>query len=235
MLHNTLTKSNGPTYQIQDDLTIRRPNIGFRPYYDLSLQPDPTIDALTKSLLPIYLAGFLHQQHPNGIEPNNPLFSDLYNHLRQAQRLLVFDVANSPEAFVVSRLIKCQVGTVYHLQGIVINPAFQGHELGLHLLQNELRLANADYLAFHTQSRRMHNLGHKLADLNESDALQLAALIGTNRQAGLIDRGRYGRGSLYGDINRFRPEAIKGIGFEQGDAIICAGPIKKEALQNEPL
>lgn len=162
------------------------------------------------------------------MRPSTPeLRLDVEEHVLGSQRLVVARYREQPSAFVASSLRTGAFGErVYHVEGIICDPAFRG--LASRLLEGEIAKTKPDYLAFHTQSKRMENLGRKFANLNLLDAVNYGKLIQSRNQQGIIDVGRYDNVCLYGDVEKFAPDAIVGINFQQGDALICAGPIRLE-------
>jgi GNAT superfamily N-acetyltransferase len=158
------------------------------------------------------------------------LRQDVRNHVCGSERVVVVREGGKPCAFVCSSLHQVEGnGTLYHLEGIIVDKQFQGSGFARRLLEQEIMQSGANPIGFHTQSEKMVGLGQKIADLNAMDALRYGGLIGTHDQQGVIDRHRYGNHSLYGDTERFRESAVKApeCDWERGDAVICVGPVRR--------
>jgi len=113
---------------------------------------------------------------------------------------------------------------ITHLEGIMVSEKYQGTGLSTEILRRAV--AGSDVLAFHTQSKRMLGLGRRLAKEDVSLAMEVAEVIHTRDQDGLIDRRRYGGSCLYGDSARFAESAIEEGDWQKGDAYIFAGKVR---------
>lgn len=162
------------------------------------------------------------------------LYHDVFNHVINCGRLLVFRSAGLPVAFMAVNLISFGGLRVYHLEGIITSSAVRGNGFARLILEKDLKKCQADILAFHTQSVLMKKLGEKVSQYDLNLSLGIAALIGTRNlcvtRSGPVDGGRYGGHCLYGDVERFDSVAIKRSEFDYlaGDAIIYAGYINKK-------
>lgn len=181
-------------------------------------------------MTPLTSEGFLR----GSITPE--LIADVTAHLKVADRIVVARGSNlQPVAFITTSMHSFDThtghGLMYHLEGIIVKPDYQGSGLSKALLVNDIRDSGATHLGFHTQNARMRALGSKIAYLNEADALAYGHIIDTNSQCGSVDISRYGGTSLYGDTAKFSSIAIQDINWQQGDASICIGPIREEILR----
>ncbi len=159
---------------------------------------------------------------------SNELYRDVENHVLGSERLVIGRIHENISVYIVSDLKTLPSGErIYHLGGLICDPKYQHSGISEYLLRLEVFQNESDILAFHTQSELMRKLGLKIAYLNPSDSLHVASLIGTKCQDGIVDKGRYGGKCLYEDSERFGPIAIKEIDYLAGDALICAGPIKR--------
>lgn len=188
---------------------------------------------LSHELTPITAEGFMRNISEK--DAYSALFQDVFNHVVPCDRLLVFRKRTglAPVGFMAIGMKDFEGQKIYHLEGIIIDPSMHGSGFALNVLQNDLVQTKADIFTFHTQSRLMERLGHKVSEFDIDLTRKLALLIGTSNvldlPRGPIDKGRYGGKSLYGDILRFDPVAIKEPGFDylNGDAIVFAGRVRK--------
>ena len=169
---------------------------------------------------------------------------DVWKHIFGCDRLsLVYDENGRPLAFLAASLRNSPYGRLYHVEG-VISPRRRG--LAQRLLEIDI-IRSPELpviLAFHTQNRRMFNLGLRLADFDPLLAASIAPLIGTRNQLEVVDKGRYGGKCLYGDPQEFSKDALSEvvgvdgngeqivytIDWQRGDALIFAGWIKSEII-----
>jgi len=191
-----------------------------------SLLDGETRNSLIRRLTPLTGMGFMRDDIYA-----DELYRDVEEHVLGAERLVLAILGGEINAFIAAALRTLSTGeVVYHLEGIICHPDYMNTGLAKKMLVDDLSLTHPHLVAFHTQSESMKRLGLKVADLNEQDALRVASLIGTRNQDGIIDRGRYGGKCLYGDVERFGPTAIQGINYLAGDALICAGPVRKDLM-----
>lgn len=189
-----------------------------------SLSPEGLL-LLTRELFPLYMAGFLHSGTDYSDADYLQFFDDLYAHLAQSKRLTVVRQNQEIACFIASDLLSSDCGQIYHLQGIVVAPSFQGKGLAEAVLEKELNQCSATLLAFHTQSLRMLRVGLKLSEFEHALVEQIAQLIHTRHPQDGVDKHRYGDHALYGDLQRFKNEAIPDIDIAHGDALIFVGRI----------
>jgi GNAT superfamily N-acetyltransferase len=159
------------------------------------------------------------------------LAQDVACHVLGCDRLTVARSGGEVTAFVAASLKKMEGETIYHLEGVIVEPEYHNSGLGRQLIERDMAETQSSVLAFHTQSKKMLALGNKLAYLNNQDAVYYSRIINTRMlsvtESGLIvDHQRYGGNCLYGDINQFAQVAVEGIDWQQGDALVCAGRIK---------
>ena len=185
---------------------------------------------LARELTPITGQGFM-RDNIYGDE----LYRDVHDHIAHAKRLVIARsaIGGKVSTYIASAVIETEMGNLYHLGGIICAPEFQGAGVAEKLLRQELQVTKAHYLGFHTQSRRMQGLGYKVAFLNIADSEHLAEVIGSKSQLGIIDKARYGGQPLYQNQNEAQTIAIQdieGLQFDQGDALICVGPVRGLSL-----
>lgn len=205
-------------------------------YEDISKTSVALRIALTERAFPLYLKAFLLDSSPSieKDEKTNALrIKDMFEHISGADRVTLHSQGEEIIAMVISSSKSFKGEKVFHLQGILIDPCMQGKGIGKAIMQKELLSTGSQILAFHTQSAVMLELGGKLADLCCELAQDIAPIIGTRHQEACVDKGRYDGKCLYGDIQAFSKLAIRSISYDKGDALICAGYIRKEILNNE--
>lgn len=177
---------------------------------------------LVSELTPVTGRGFLRKDIHS-----QELYNDVAQHVIDCERLIVIRNKDEVSLFIAASIKKQNGVTIYHLEGIIVEPEFHGTGLAYIALKNDIEVCSAKILAFHTQSLRMFRLGQKLADITEQESLKYASLINTRNQQGVVDVARYGGQSLYENIVEFAHQAIPNLNFKNGDALICAGFVKK--------
>ncbi len=153
------------------------------------------------------------------------LYQDVSHHVLDCDRLLVSRRGSRASAFAAISLHDGTGELIYHIEGVVVHPDYQGKGLGAEMLKKDIRLIHPNTVAFHTQSTHMLKLAAKLANLNETDSRRVASIINSYQPIGLTDVKRYGT-CLYEDIEKFKEIAVPGLDVLNGDALICAGPVK---------
>jgi len=183
------------------------------------------LSALARKLFPLYVAGFMQEAQLGEATRTASFFDDLKEHLSSAQRISLITREGALAGFIVSQLIDTSCGPLYHLGGIIIDPKEQGRGIGFRAVRAELQASRATLLGFHTESAAMYAIGEKLAVFSPELVREFQSHIGTQNPHEGIDRGRYGRGSLYGDLERFKSQAIPDLNIEKGDAVIFIGEV----------
>jgi hypothetical protein len=191
------------------------------------------LQKLAADLTPITAAGFMREIADP--ESHTRMYEDVYQHIQNCDRLVVYRNQGNEQAtaFLAVNRRMLEGARVYHLAGLIVSGEMQGNGFAKAILSRDMFECATDILAFHTQSKLMRSLGNKVSDFSSPLAELIATEIGTGNLAllpmGPIDRGRYGNGPLYGDIEAFRPIAVEGPGFDAfaGDAIVFAGFVRK--------
>jgi hypothetical protein len=191
-------------------------------------------ERLANELTPITAGGFMRDISSS--RTYKVLFDDVYHHVIDCDRLSILRdrETGEPSAFIAVSLREVGDKILYHLEGIIVTPEFHGNGYAKSILENDLVECKADLLAFHTQSTLMERLGRKVSDFDVSLSRELATAIGTSNlvdtEDGPFDKGRYGGASLYGDLEKFGPMAIRRSGFNylDGDAIVFAGHVRRK-------
>lgn len=182
--------------------------------------------SLIEQLTPLTGMGFMR-----GDLNSQALKEDVSNHVLGCERLLVACYQEAAAAFLAASVKQLPTGErLYHIEGIICHPQFEGKGLARQLVIHDFKETKPQLVAFHTQSKRMLQLGKRLGQLNFVDAYRIGQHIGTRNQQGIVDVGRYGGMCLYEDRERFLPLAIEEIDYMNGDALICAGPVRSELL-----
>jgi len=114
---------------------------------------------------------------------------------------------------------------ICHLEGVIVSDKYQGKGIASEMVRRAV--GDSDVLAFHTQSKKMLNLGRKISEEDVSLTMEVADVIHTRNQQGLLDIRRYGGSCLYGDTTRFAESAIEEGDWQKGDARIFAGFIRR--------
>ena len=202
---------------------------------EVILSPDKSLTeqgkiALSHELTPLTATGFMRDiSLPDAYKV---MFNDVFNHVIPCDRLLVYRKESKPVAFMSASFMVFEKKCVYHLEGIIVAPSMHGKGFSSGILIRDLSECRADMLTFHTQSRSMEILGYGVSNFDIDLARKIAGCVGTKNlvdlPSGPMDKGRYG-GSLYGDLEKFDPIAIKRPGFNylEGNAIVFAGRIIK--------
>jgi len=198
------------------------PKVFKRVYFPKEIPEDESL-SIARDLTPLTAEGFMQ----NTTELTEALIQDVRNHVCGSERLVVAYRAGMPCAFICSSLIEVDEGLLYHLEGIIVETALQGNGFAEEFVNEELQKTRADLIGFHTQSKKMFCLGKKIADFSTGLAHMYGPTIHSVKMVGGVDKGRYGS-CLYGDIERFRPDAIEEINWMNGDALICIGSIKNK-------
>lgn len=196
-------------------------------------------NTVARGLAPLAALGFLQKI-------SRSLTRDVKHHVEGVGRLRV--IANDvngvlqPVAFIASDVKARGLGhfgrqTLYHLGGIIVDPEHQGKGLGKKLVRDELAQTRADLLGFHTQNAHMLRLGRKVSNYDFLLSYLLATEMGTKDPQvatvaavpSVVEAGRYGEHSLYGDLGKFQQEGrvIPDLDYEHGDAIVYVGKVKK--------
>lgn len=181
------------------------------------------LEILARELTPVTGRGFMRENIYS-----DELFRDVHAHISEASRLIIARSSGKVSSYIASAVSDTEMGKLYHLGGIICEPQYQGSGIALKLLKKELVDTQAQYLGFHTQSKRMHKLGYRLAFLNISDSESYGHLIGSVNQQGIVDEARYGGLPLYQQPESIQIaiDDIEGLDFFKGDALICVGPIR---------
>jgi len=188
------------------------------------------LKALSMELLRVYANGFMHSEQALALRQEEFL-TDLEVHLRASERILVVRQGDL-RGVVCSCIKQCDGSRVYYLGGIILDPELQRQRIGRSLLMQELYDCQVDILAFHTQSRHMHRLGMRCADIS----LELSQKVAYHMKEShpnidletCIDHGRYGGHPLYGDLKRLKEIALPTIDATAGDACFFAGFVKTD-------
>ena len=189
------------------------------------------LSCLSQELSPLTCMGFMR----NEVTPE--LVADVSNHLAISDRVAVArDLQQKPIAFITASMKtfgkNSRQELLYHLEGIIVDPMYHGTGFSKIFLAQDVKNSGATFLGFHTQNGRMQSLGSKIANINNADSIRFADVIDTHRQEGVNDVGRYGTSSLYGNTEQFVDFAIANINWQQGDAMVCIGPVNDEILGN---
>ncbi len=191
-------------------------------------------------LAPMTAAGFLK-------DLTNSVIVDVENHVLGVDRLRV--VVNRrggneliPIAFLASNVKKVSLysaddNIMLHVGGEIVDGPYQNRGIGPDLIKSELAHTNATLLGGHTQNLHALKMLEGLADYELGLSNTLAQMLGTpNPEIVCLDDGpkvvhvgRYGDHSLYGDLKHFRQQqsVIKGLNYENGDAVVFVGQIKE--------
>jgi hypothetical protein len=184
------------------------------------------LEVLTRKLLPLYSRGFLRSSNESDLASTLESYQDLKAHLSDAGRLRLLNLEGRSVGVVCADFVTTPFGEVYHLQGVILDPALQGKGLAKKALADDMRGQRPKFLAFHTQSRFMLSLGSKLANLSEDLSTRLAPYFSHVSLTGGVDKGRYGSKPLYGDHEALKDLAISGLDVLAGDAVFAAGTLK---------
>jgi len=180
--------------------------------------PDEVQTQLVQELTPVTGRGFLR----NDIH-SDELYQDVANHVINCDRLTIARSGGEVSAFMAQSTVKKGFKKIFHLEGIIVEPAFRSSGLASKMIKKGMK--GHSILAFHTQSKAMLKLGEKLSKRDDGLAEQIAYIIGSGDARGNVDVGRYGGQSLYENTSKFARTAIKEIDWENGDAQIFAGKI----------
>lgn len=191
-----------------------------------------SLQGTAKELLGTYARGFLHSQDAVAKRADEFL-ADLVEHLRSSERIAIARQGEH-RAVLCGSVRESPLGRIFHLGGILVDPALQRQGVALDLLRNELIESKAIILTFHTQTENMVKLGNRCAEislrLSQAVSPYLEDLHRNLDPQSCIDHQRYGGQPLYGDLEALRKFRIPGINISRGDARFFAGLVK---LSNE--
>jgi len=134
--------------------------------YTPSVMAEEEVSSLAEELLPLTAQGFMRDGE------TDQLRQDVKHHIAGSSRVVVARLREKPNAYICASFNSTGEGLLYHLEGIIVSPEYQGTGLALCMLQREMEIHGPAFLGFHTQSARMLALGSKLASFSVRDVLK---------------------------------------------------------------
>lgn len=192
------------------------------------LSPNPSARRLLTDggLSALVADGFMRDE-------TDELIADTYEHLNSHLLTIILSETGLAVAFIASNML----AKAMYLRGIMINPNYQGRGLGNVLINENMNILGAKDLSLHTQNANMDILANRNAVYIHQSALGKASDFGTadpvveiiEGRERVVHKGKYGKESLYGDMNRYLQQnmALVGLDYQAGDALFFYGTRSK--------